>query len=202
MTESIYSRKQVEQWGENLKELKQQPRTDFNKKQAVEALMDIIEDTLESRSYREVAGGLSEWGLEISEGSLKKYVSTYRREHSTDDSEESPKKEKKKPSSRRNKFTQQKTQTRKEKMKASGQVSKSQSADDSAVIGEDTSKTQQFSKAETKTSMSRRLGKGRLKSENNSSRYSGNGGKPLDTTKRREAENAKKAGFIDMPEEL
>lgn len=51
MTETIYSRAQVEQWGENLKKLQQQPRTDFNKKQTVEALMDTIEDTLENHSY-------------------------------------------------------------------------------------------------------------------------------------------------------
>lgn len=81
MTETIYSREQIERRDKNLKELKQRPRTEFNKRQALEALMDTIENTLESRSYREVASGLRDWGLDISEGSLKKYVSTYRREN-------------------------------------------------------------------------------------------------------------------------
>lgn len=81
MSETIYSREQIERWNENLKEFSQQPRTDFNKKQALETLMETIEDTLETRSYREVADGLTQWGLDISEGSLKKYVTTHRREN-------------------------------------------------------------------------------------------------------------------------
>lgn len=202
MAESIYSRNQIEQWGENLKELKQQPRTDFNKKQAVEELMEIIEDTLETRSYREVANGLSKWGLEVSEGSLKKYVSTYRREHSADGDEEYPKQARKKSSSRRNKSTQQKTQTKKEKETASGQVFGRQLESSNSDIEKAASKTQQFSPVGENTSRSGRSGKGRLKSEDNSDSYPDNSGKPPDTKKQREAENAKKAGFIEMPEEL
>ena len=202
MAESIYSRDQIEQWGKNLKELKQQPRNDFNKKQAVEALIEIIEDTLESRSYREVADGLSEWGLDISEGSLKKYVSTYRREHSADDGEESPKKPRKRPSSRRNKSAQQKPQAKKEKITVSAQEAEMQTTDSNFVTERATDKTQKFAAGEADTARSGRLSKSRLKSEDDSSRYPGDGGKPLDIRRQKEVENAKKAGFIDMPEEL
>ncbi|MGB3669835.1 MAG: hypothetical protein WA984_06970 [Phormidesmis sp.] len=81
MAESTYSRQQIEQWQQNLEAIAQKPRTTFTKKQAVEALIDTIEKALETRSYSEVASSLKEWGLDISEGSLKQYVTRYRRAH-------------------------------------------------------------------------------------------------------------------------
>ena len=81
MAESTYSREQVEQWHQKLEVLAQKPRTTFTKKQAVEELIDTVEKALETRSYEEVASGLKEWGLDISAGSLKQYVTRYRRSH-------------------------------------------------------------------------------------------------------------------------
>ena len=79
MAEALYSREQVELWQKNLEEISQQPRTTFTKKQVVEELIDTIEKALLTRSYDEVASGLKEWGLDISAGSLKQYVTRYRR---------------------------------------------------------------------------------------------------------------------------
>lgn len=79
MAEAVYSREQVELWQKNLEEIAQEPRTTFTKKQAVEELIDTIEKALLTRSYDEVASGLKEWGLDISAGSLKQYVTRYRR---------------------------------------------------------------------------------------------------------------------------
>ncbi|MEL6159888.1 MAG: hypothetical protein AAFR18_11765 [Cyanobacteria bacterium J06627_32] len=81
MADVVYSREQVELWQKNLEEIAQKPRTTFTKKQAVEALIETIEMALLTRSYDEVATGLKEWGLEISAGSLKQYVTRYRRSH-------------------------------------------------------------------------------------------------------------------------
>lgn len=81
MADALYSREQVELWQKNLEEIAQEPRTTFTKKQAVEELIDTIEKALLTRSYDEVASGLKEWGLDISAGSLKQYVTRYRRSH-------------------------------------------------------------------------------------------------------------------------
>ncbi len=81
MTEALYSREQVERWQKSLEEISQKPRSTFTKKQAVEELIDTIEKALATRSYDEVASGLKEWGLDISAGSLKQYVTRYRRSH-------------------------------------------------------------------------------------------------------------------------
>ena len=81
MAEDLYSRAQVEQWQQKLEAIAQKPRTTFTKKQAVEELIDTIERALETRSFDEVASGLKEWGLDISAGSLKQYVTRYRRSH-------------------------------------------------------------------------------------------------------------------------
>ncbi|MEN8446389.1 MAG: hypothetical protein ABG776_15415 [Cyanobacteria bacterium J06555_13] len=83
MADVVYSREQVERWQKNLEEISQEPRTTFTKKQAVEELIDTIEKALLTRSYDEVATGLKEWGLDISAGSLKQYVTRYRRSHSS-----------------------------------------------------------------------------------------------------------------------
>ena len=79
MAESVYSREQVELWDRNLDEIASRPRTTFTKRQVVEELIDTIEKALTTRSYAEVASSLGEWGLEITEGSLKQYVSRYRK---------------------------------------------------------------------------------------------------------------------------
>lgn len=83
MAESVYFREQVEQWQTKLEAIASEPRTTFTKRQVVEELIDTIETALESRSYLEVANGLKDWGLDISEGSLKQYVSRYRKANKT-----------------------------------------------------------------------------------------------------------------------
>ncbi|MEL6556435.1 MAG: hypothetical protein AAFQ63_23720 [Cyanobacteria bacterium J06621_11] len=83
MADVVYSKEQVELWQKNLEEIAQKPRTTFTKKQAVEELIETIEKALTTRSYDEVASGLKEWGLDISAGSLKQYVTRYRRSHSS-----------------------------------------------------------------------------------------------------------------------
>ena len=83
MADVVYSKEQVELWQKNLEEIAQKPRTTFTKKQAVEELIETIEKALSTRSYDEVASGLKEWGLDISAGSLKQYVTRYRRSHSS-----------------------------------------------------------------------------------------------------------------------
>jgi hypothetical protein len=81
MAESVYSREQVDSWQHKLEEIAQLPRTTFTKMQVVEELIDTIEKALEARSYEEVAEGLKAWGLDISAGSLRQYVTRYRRSH-------------------------------------------------------------------------------------------------------------------------
>lgn len=81
MAEDLYSREQIELWQSKLEAISQKPRTMFTKKQAVEELIDTLEKALETRSFEEVATGLKEWGLDISAGSLKQYVTRYRRSH-------------------------------------------------------------------------------------------------------------------------
>lgn len=79
MTDAVYSRDQVERWQEKLEKIAVLPRTTFTKKQVVEELIDVIEKALTMRSYDEVAKELAADGLEISAGSLKQYVSKFRR---------------------------------------------------------------------------------------------------------------------------
>ena len=83
MAEAVYSRDQVDDWQSKLTVIAQQPRTTFTKRQVVEELFDAIEQALETRSYNEVADSLEDWGLDISEGSLKQYLSRLRKERKT-----------------------------------------------------------------------------------------------------------------------
>lgn len=83
MAEVVYSRDQVERWNKKLEQIALLPRTTFTKKQVVEELIDSIEKALQTRSYEEVAKALAADGLDISAGSLKQYVSKYRRTHKT-----------------------------------------------------------------------------------------------------------------------
>ncbi len=80
MDKSNYSLEQIDQWREQLGNLARQPRTLFSKRDAVEALIEPIQLALQSHSYEVVAKSLESWGLVISAGSLKQYVSRYRRE--------------------------------------------------------------------------------------------------------------------------
>lgn len=79
MADAVYSRDQVERWQEKLEKIAVLPRTTFTKKQVVEELIDVIEKALAMRSYDEVAKELAADGLDISAGSLKQYVSKFRR---------------------------------------------------------------------------------------------------------------------------
>lgn len=56
MTETVYSREQIEQWERNLKKLARQPRTSFSKKQAVEALMSQSPEAEKTATKKTVRG--------------------------------------------------------------------------------------------------------------------------------------------------
>lgn len=83
MTETVYSREQIDEWLTKLDQLAEKPRTRFTKKQVVEAMIETIEKALTTHPYDEVAESLKGWGLDISPGSLKQYVNAYRRAHSS-----------------------------------------------------------------------------------------------------------------------
>ena len=83
MADALYSRDQVDDWQQKLEVIAQQPRTSFTKRQVVEELFDTIEQALETRSYKEVADSLEDWGLDISEGALKQYLARLRKAHKT-----------------------------------------------------------------------------------------------------------------------
>jgi hypothetical protein len=75
-----YTPEQLEYWSQQLEELALQPRTRFNKKQTVEALIIPIQKALLTHSYEYVAEQLQSWGLDITSGCLKQYVTRYLRE--------------------------------------------------------------------------------------------------------------------------
>jgi transcription initiation factor IIF auxiliary subunit len=79
MTQDIYSTSQVTEWRENLKVLATEPRTTFTKKEVVASLLDEITVALSSHSYETVADKMRKWGLEITAGSLKQYVTRLNR---------------------------------------------------------------------------------------------------------------------------
>lgn len=83
MADALYSRDQVDDWQSKLTVIAQQPRTTFTKRQVVEELFDTIEQALETRSYKEVADSLEDWGLDISEGALKQYLARLRKARKT-----------------------------------------------------------------------------------------------------------------------
>ncbi|NEQ47828.1 MAG: hypothetical protein F6K00_31600 [Leptolyngbya sp. SIOISBB] len=80
MTDKVYSSETIENCRQGLTELAAEPRTQFNCREAVEALFDSIEEALADHTYSEVAKRLGEQGLAISAGSLKHYVLRLRRE--------------------------------------------------------------------------------------------------------------------------
>lgn len=79
MAEVVYSIQQIEDWQTQLQAFAKTPRTRFSKRQAVEAMIEDIEAALQSHPYEEVAEKLKDWGLDIAAGSLKQYVTAYRR---------------------------------------------------------------------------------------------------------------------------
>lgn len=79
MAEVVYSIQQIEDWQTQLQAFAKTPRTRFSKRQAVEAMIEDIEAALLSHPYEEVAEKLKDWGLDIAAGSLKQYVTAYRR---------------------------------------------------------------------------------------------------------------------------
>ena len=79
MADDSFSLEQVEDIQEMLGEMAQRPRTTFTKKQTIEAIMSHIDQALETRSFQEVADGLTEKGVEVSVGARRQYVSRYRR---------------------------------------------------------------------------------------------------------------------------
>ncbi|NET37834.1 MAG: hypothetical protein F6K19_38495 [Cyanothece sp. SIO1E1] len=80
MTPSAYTTEQVEQWRQQLEDLARQPKTQFSKKEVVEALIEPIQQALAIHSYEQVAQSLKQWGLDITAGSLKQYVTRYQRQ--------------------------------------------------------------------------------------------------------------------------
>lgn len=92
MTETVYSREQIDEWLTKLDQLAEKPRTRFTKKQVVEAMIENIEKALTTHPYDEVAESLKGWGLDISPGSLKQYVNAYRRAHASGSSTKARKK--------------------------------------------------------------------------------------------------------------
>lgn len=85
MADAVYSLEQIDSWQSQMGDFAKTPRTRFSKKEAVEALIEVIEEALQAHHYEEVAAKLTEWGLEIAPGSLKQYVNAYRREHRGED---------------------------------------------------------------------------------------------------------------------
>lgn len=79
MDDEFFSLEQVEDIQSMLGDMAQQPRTTFTKKQTIEAIIDDIEQALETRSFQEVAEGLTQKGLDVSVAALRQYVSRYRR---------------------------------------------------------------------------------------------------------------------------
>ena len=60
MTDKVYSSETIEQCREGLTDLAAEPRTQFNCREAVEALFDPIEEALAAHTYSEVAARLGE----------------------------------------------------------------------------------------------------------------------------------------------
>lgn len=83
MVETVYSREQIDDWQSALKDFAKTPRTQFTKRQVVEAMMSEIEEALKNHSYAEISEKLIDSGLDVSRGTLQQYVNAYRREHTS-----------------------------------------------------------------------------------------------------------------------
>ena len=149
MADALYSRDQVDDWQHKLEVIAQQPRTTFTKRQVVEELFDTIEQALETRSYKEVADSLEDWGLDISEGALKQYLARLRKARKTKAASAGRKRS---------------AQTQKS-VASSGQVEKR--ADDSHSVASSAGATSQKAIAkETPASSGKKIGKARPSSAN------------------------------------
>ncbi|ESA32478.1 hypothetical protein N836_26080 [Leptolyngbya sp. Heron Island J] len=82
MAEDVYSAETIAACKQDLIDLAQEPRTHFNKREAVAALFEAIEEALVNHTYAEVAQRLGKSGLTISAGSLKQYMLKLKRERS------------------------------------------------------------------------------------------------------------------------
>lgn len=80
MPDELYSADTIQKSHQNLLELANEPRTHFNKREAVEALFEAIEKALVNHTYEEVAKRLESSGIEIAHSSLKQYVLQIRRQ--------------------------------------------------------------------------------------------------------------------------
>lgn len=81
MSDTFYSREQVSTFQQHLEAAAKAPRTRFTKQQAIEAIAESVIEALKTRTYQEIADMLAEGGLEVTAGSLKQYVSRYKREN-------------------------------------------------------------------------------------------------------------------------
>jgi hypothetical protein len=80
MAQDTYDLNQVIDLREMLTALAAEPRTSFTKKDVVADLLDEITAALSSQSYETVAANMRTWGLDITAGSLKQYVTRLSRE--------------------------------------------------------------------------------------------------------------------------
>ncbi len=183
--DKFYSLEDVDTLQSQLKDFSYTPRTQFSKKQVVETLIEDIEEALEDHPYEQVAEKLKEWNFDISASSLRQYVSAYRRKHKDKTEEQHPTTEKK--ASRKSKqSTQRESQSTKRKpahaeSALSGQHSlhlATQAAKNSR--SEQTSEENEQSLFDKAAPGTKKLGKGRLQSEDNSARYSDEHGNPLE----------------------
>ena len=126
MAETIYSSEQISSWQSEMKSFAQTPRTQFTKKQAVAALIQEIEASLENHPYSEVADKLRKLGLDISKGLLKQYVNTYRREHGTQENQAHHKRSSRASNQKKEGVTQ--PQKQKKEMTVTKNVSASESS--------------------------------------------------------------------------
>ncbi|MBE7386249.1 MAG: hypothetical protein F6J95_033275 [Leptolyngbya sp. SIO1E4] len=80
MADDVYSAAKIEVCRQAIDQLAHEPRTHFNKREAIAALFEVIAQALENHTYEEVAARLSENGIAITQGSLKQYFLQIKRE--------------------------------------------------------------------------------------------------------------------------
>lgn len=175
--EKTYSLKDVDDWQSKLKDFARTPRTRFSKKQVIEALIEEIEEALEAHPYEQVAERLKDWGLDIAAGSLRQYVSAYRREHSNETTETTQKR----THSKNKKATPRRSPSNKKAAdeESNHNESKREQTVDSAKPESVVEKSRR-SPTDNATSTSKKPGRGRLQSDEDSSRYPGNQGQPIE----------------------
>ena len=80
MSDTVYSANTIADCQQELAALAKEPRTHFNKREAVAVLFEDIEAALVNHTYSEVAKRLGKSGIDISAGSLKQYMLKLKRE--------------------------------------------------------------------------------------------------------------------------